>query len=46
MSIARLRRRQEWQFLAALWKADRRLALVWWLVLGCRGVLPSLFAVA
>jgi ATP-binding cassette, subfamily B, bacterial len=46
MTIARLRRRQEWQFLAALWKADPRLALAWWLVLGCRGVLPALFAVA
>src|SRR5215218_4786346 len=46
MSIARLRTRQEWQFLAVLWKADPRLALAWWLVLGCRGVLPALFAVA
>jgi ATP-binding cassette, subfamily B, bacterial len=46
MTIARLRGRQEWQFLAALWRADPRLALAWWLVLGCRGVLPALFAVA
>jgi ATP-binding cassette, subfamily B, bacterial len=46
MSIARLRSRQEWQFLAVLWRADPRLALAWWLVLGCRGVLPALFAVA
>jgi ATP-binding cassette subfamily B protein len=46
MSIARLRTRQEWQFLAVLWRADPRLALAWWLVLGCRGVLPALFAVA
>jgi ATP-binding cassette, subfamily B, bacterial len=46
MSVARLRSRQEWQFLAVLWKADPRLALAWWLVLGCRGVLPALFAVA
>jgi ATP-binding cassette, subfamily B, bacterial len=46
MTVARLRSRQEWQFLAVLWKADPRLALAWWLVLGCRGVLPALFAVA
>jgi ATP-binding cassette, subfamily B, bacterial len=46
MSVARLRSRQEWQFLAVLWKADPRLALAWWLVLGWRGVLPALFAVA
>jgi ATP-binding cassette, subfamily B, bacterial len=46
MTVARLRTRQEWQFLAVLWKADPRLALAWWLVLGCRGVLPALFAVA
>jgi ATP-binding cassette, subfamily B, bacterial len=46
MTVARLRSRQEWQFLAVLWRADPRLALAWWLVLGCRGVLPALFAVA
>ena len=28
MSIDRLRGRQEWRFLAVLWRADRRLALV------------------
>ena len=41
-----LRERQEWQFFAALPKADSVLAAVWWAVLLLRGVLPALFAVA
>jgi ATP-binding cassette, subfamily B, bacterial len=45
-AVARLRQRQEWQFLAALWQADRRLAAAWWAVLVCRGLLPAGFAVA
>jgi ATP-binding cassette, subfamily B, bacterial len=45
-AVARLRRRQEWQFCAVLFKADRRLAVAWWAVLACRGVLPVGFAVA
>jgi ATP-binding cassette, subfamily B, bacterial len=44
--LQRLRQRQEWQFFAALPKADSFLAIVWWLVLWLRGVLPALFAVA
>ena len=44
--LQRLRERQEWQFFAALPKADSFLALVWWAVLLLRGVLPALFAVA
>jgi ABC-type multidrug transport system fused ATPase/permease subunit len=44
--LQRLRERQEWQFFAALPKADSVLATVWWLVLLLRGVLPALFAVA
>jgi len=44
--LQRLRERQEWQFFAALPKADRILAIVWWAVLLLRGVLPALFAVA
>jgi ABC-type multidrug transport system fused ATPase/permease subunit len=44
--LQRLRERQEWQFFAALPKADSLLAIVWWLVLLLRGVLPALFAVA
>src|SRR5918999_1501302 len=44
--MSRLRRRQEWQFLAALFQADRTLATVWWTVLVCRGLLPAAFALA
>ena len=44
--LQRLRARQEWQFFAALPKADSLLAIVWWAVLLLRGVLPALFAVA
>jgi ABC-type multidrug transport system fused ATPase/permease subunit len=43
--VHRLRARQEWQFFAALWRADRRLAAVWWAVLAARGLLPALFAI-
>ena len=41
-----LRQRQEWKFFAALPKADRMLAVVWWAVLLLRGILPPLFAIA
>ncbi|HET9566720.1 MAG TPA: hypothetical protein VFP16_00060, partial [Vicinamibacterales bacterium] len=44
--LQRLRERQEWQFFAALPKADGFLAIVWWAVLLLRGVLPAFFAVA
>ena len=44
--LQRLRQRQEWQFFAALPKADGVLAVVWWAVLLLRGVLPALFAIA
>jgi ABC-type multidrug transport system fused ATPase/permease subunit len=44
--LHRLRQRQEWLFFAALPKADRRLAFVWWAVLLLRGILPALFAIA
>ena len=44
--MTRLRRRQEWQFLAALFKADPALATAWWTVLVARGLLPAAFAVA
>ena len=42
----RLRERKEWQFFAALPKADRRLALTWWAVVALHGLLPAVFAVA
>jgi ATP-binding cassette subfamily B protein len=40
------RERKEWMFFAALAKADRTLAVAWWLVVVFRGVLPVVFAVA
>src|SRR6185436_12798469 len=42
----RLRVRQEWQFFAALPKADARLAVAWWAVLLINGIMPAGFAVA
>jgi hypothetical protein len=44
--LNRLRARNEWKFFAALAQADGRLALVWWLVLVMRGILPAVFAIA
>jgi ABC-type multidrug transport system fused ATPase/permease subunit len=44
--LQRLRQRNEWQFFAALPRAAPGLALLWWLILILRGVLPALFAIA
>ncbi|MGV3759856.1 MAG: ABC transporter ATP-binding protein [Actinomycetota bacterium] len=44
--LDRLRERQEWRFFGVLARAGRRLATAWWAVLGLRGLLPALFAVA
>ena len=44
--MKRLRERNEWKFFAVLAKADRGLALVWWIILILRGVLPAVFAIA
>jgi ABC-type multidrug transport system fused ATPase/permease subunit len=44
--LGRLRARDEWKFFAVLPQADRSLAILWWLVLMLRGILPALFAVA
>jgi ATP-binding cassette, subfamily B, bacterial len=44
--LARLRARPEWKFFAVLPKADRALAVGWWVILFLRGVLPALFAIA
>jgi ATP-binding cassette subfamily B protein len=44
--VTRLRRRQEWRFFAALFRADPALATAWWAVLAARGLLPAAFAVA
>jgi ATP-binding cassette subfamily B protein len=43
---SRLRARQEWQYFSVLPRADRPLALAWWVVLILRGLLPALFAIA
>jgi ABC-type multidrug transport system fused ATPase/permease subunit len=42
----RLRGRNEWKLFSALPRADRRLAVAWWIVLVLRGLLPAAFAVA
>lgn len=44
--LDRLRARKEWQFFAALARADRPLAYGWWAMLLLRGVLPAVFVVA
>jgi len=44
--IHSLRERNEWKFFGVLPKADRGLAVAWWLVLLLRGVLPAVFAIA
>jgi ATP-binding cassette, subfamily B, bacterial len=41
-----LRARKEWKFFAVLPKADSTLAVVWWVILVLRGVLPAVFAIA
>ena len=43
--LRRLRDRNEWKFFGVLPKADRLLAITWWVVLVLRGVLPALFAI-
>ena len=44
--MSRLRQRNEWKFFGTLPKADRPLALAWWLILLLRGLLPAVFAIA
>ncbi len=44
--IQRLLERNEWKFFAVLPKADRALAIIWWVILIFRGVLPAVFAIA
>ena len=44
--MGRLRERQEWHLVRALWRADRGLATLWWAILLLRGLLPAAFAVA
>lgn len=44
--LARLAGRQELRLAAALWRADRPMAVGWWGLLTARGLLPAGFAVA
>jgi ABC-type multidrug transport system fused ATPase/permease subunit len=44
--LRRLTARNEWKFFAVLPRADRPLAIAWWVVLVLRGMLPAGFAVA
>ena len=44
--LRRLRERNEWKFFGVLPKADRFLAISWWVVLVLRGVLPAVFTLA
>ena len=44
--LQRLRERNEWKFFAVLPQADGRLAVLWWLVVLLRGLLPAVFAIA
>ncbi len=41
-----MKNRPEWQFFTVLPRADRPLAVLWWVVLTARGVLPAVFAIA
>jgi ATP-binding cassette, subfamily B, bacterial len=44
--LARLAERQELRLAAALWRADRPMAVGWWGLLTARGLLPAGFAIA
>jgi ATP-binding cassette, subfamily B, bacterial len=45
-ALTSLRNRNEWQFFAALPKADARLAFAWGTVVVLHGILPALFAIS
>jgi ABC-type multidrug transport system fused ATPase/permease subunit len=44
--LRKLTERKEWIFFAVLPKADRPMAIAWWVGLILRGVLPAVFAIA
>ncbi len=44
--IERLIARNEWKFAGVLLRADRGLAVAWWILLVLRGLLPAVFAIA
>ncbi|HVX45505.1 MAG TPA: ABC transporter ATP-binding protein [Mycobacteriales bacterium] len=47
VALARMRRSSEWQLLFhAIWRADRRLAAVWWGLILLRAVLPPALSVS
>ena len=46
LRLARLAERQELRLAAALWRADRPMAVGWWGLLTARGLLPACFAIA
>lgn len=46
MALAALRARNDWKFVGVLPRADSRLAVLWWVVLVLRGVLPAVFGIA
>jgi ATP-binding cassette, subfamily B, bacterial len=44
--IERLRARDEWKFASVLPRADRGLAIAWWMLVVLRGLLPAVFAIS
>ena len=44
--MQRLTTRNEWHFFRVLPRADVAMASLWWLILGLRGLMPALFAIA
>ncbi|HTS49801.1 MAG TPA: ABC transporter ATP-binding protein [Bryobacteraceae bacterium] len=44
--IGQVRSSNQWKFFGVLLRADRGLAVAWWVVLVFRGLLPALFAIA
>lgn len=44
--IGQVRSSNQWKFFGVLLRADRGLAIAWWVVLVLRGLLPALFAIA
>src|SRR5579862_1911236 len=44
--IGQVRSSNQWKFFGVLLRADRGLAMAWWVVLILRGLLPALFAIS
>ena len=44
--ISRVRNSNQWRFFGVLLRADRGLAVAWWIILILRGLLPAVFAIA